>query len=427
MHGRWRIFWPLAAAILLVSAGCLVEPQARGRTIIRFSCWGQSAELGVWKALIKEFNASQKRIFVLLEHSEGTGYPNKMMAMMAGRCAPDVMAFDDEPFPQFAQYGVFEDLGPYMKRDPEMRREHFFPIFLKSFEYKGHQYGLPYDAGTMLLFFNRNMFRAAGLPDPPPDWTWSDFHRFCRKLTADTDGDGRLDHFGLTWTGWMEALTWIWSAGGDELNASKTRAVIDSPEAVKGIQFQYDLTHKYHVSPLVSELPGMTPGAMFFSGNVGMTISGPWFKAYCREVKAFDWDIAHVPIGPAGRFTRLTADGITIWSHSPHKKEGWEWIRLLLTDRGQRRIASLDRGIPSRINIASDPSFLRPDTPQHEERFLESIAYARLQPINGKWTETKVVLDREWDLLMLGKKGPREVARTIAKDMNVILSSRDVI
>jgi multiple sugar transport system substrate-binding protein len=405
----------------------MIEPQARGRTIIRFSCWGQSAELAVWKTLIKEFNASQKRIFVRLEHSEGTGYPNKMMAMMAGRCAPDVMAFDDEPFPQFAQYGVFEDLGPYMERDPEMGREHFFPIFLKSFEYRGRQYGLPYDGASMLIYFNRDMFRAAGLPDPPRDWTWSDFQRICRKLTADSDGDGRLDHFGITWTGWMNAFIWIWEAGGDELNAAKTRAVIDSPKAIEGIQFQYDLTHRYHVSPRATDLPGMTADGMFFSGNVGMTISGAYFQAYAREIKSFEWDIAPAPIGPAGRFTRLTADGITIWSHSPHKKEGWEWIRFLLTDHGQRRIASLGRGIPSRIKIASDPSFLRPDTPQHEERILESVSYSRLQPINEKWTETKVVLDREWDLLMYGKKSPREVAHTLAKDMNAILGRRDVI
>jgi len=419
-HPAFRIAgWLAAAALVLAAAGCA---QRDDRVEVRFSFWGAKDDVAIWRELAREFEVQHPGVRIKLEHIAGMTYQHKIMAMLVGHVAADIILFDDEPFPQFAQYDVFEDLGPYLARDPELKESDFWPLFLKSFQYQGRQLCLPWDGNTFLIYYNRDLFKAAGLREPWLGWTWDDFLRTARKLTKDRDGDGHLDQFGCTYLGWMNGMIFVWEAGGRLYNEEMTRCVVDSPQAIEGIRFNQDLLFKYRVAPKSTDLPGMAADNMFFNGHVAMLISGSYSKPWMRTLKGINWEIGHMPAGPAGPATRLTCDGIALWKESKHKQEGWQFIRFLLSDYGQRRIASLDRGIPAIRRIASEPEFVRPDTPQTEERFLESMEYAHLQPINEYWGEAKVVWDREWDLLVLQGKPADEVARDVAREINAILA-----
>jgi multiple sugar transport system substrate-binding protein len=410
----------LAAALLLAPAGC---GKRDTRTVVRFSFWGLKDDVALWSKLAQEFEARHPGIHIKLEHVADLSYQDKIMTMLVGRVAPDIILFDDEPFPHFAQYGVFEDLGPYMARDPGLRHPDIWPLFLKSFQYRGRQLCLPWDGHTVLVYYNRDLFRAAGVREPWRGWTWDDFVDTARKLTLDRDGDGRLDQFGCTYLNWLNGMAFIWEAGGEVYNRDMTRCTVDRPQAITGIRFNQDLVVKYRVAPRSIDLPGMAAEDMFYTGHVAMMVGATYAKPLLRITRGLNWEVAHMPAGPAGVATRLTCDGIGLWKESRHKQEGWEFIRFLLSDYGQRRVALLDRGLPAVRHIAWGKEFTRPDTPQHEERFLEAMDYARLQPLNEQWDESKVVWDREWDLLMLQGKPANRVARDIARQINAILDN----
>jgi multiple sugar transport system substrate-binding protein len=407
-------------ALLLLGAGCGRAPDRR--VVLRYSYYGAKDDVVIWKAIVAEFERRNPDLRIQAELIVGMGpYEQKLMAMMVGRSAPDVIMFDDEPFPQFAQYDVFVDLGPYLDRDPTLRRSDFFPIFMEAFRYRGHQYCLPWDGTTHLVYYNKDALAAAGLSEPKPGWTWDDFIATAKALTKDRDGDGRTDQFGCLVQSWMNAIMFMWQAGGSPYNEDLTRCTADSPGCVEGMRFNQDLRFKYHVAPLVTDMPGMSTEQQFASGAVVMSVGPSYSKPWMRPLK-INWDVAHMPAGPAGRATRMTIDGIGIWKRSPRKQEAWRFIRFVLGDWAQRQIARSDLGIPAIKRLAWDPAFVRPDTPQHEERFLEAMAYGRLQPINEKWTESRVVWDREWDLLMLSRKPPEAVARDVARGINAILA-----
>lgn len=425
-QGRARTFWPgrllrwlAAGALVVVAAGCGPDP-ARGRVSIRFSIWGAGADFKHWQGTVKQFNDSQQRVWVELELVQGAGYQNKMLSMLVGRCAPDVMGFLDKPFFKFSEYGVFEDLDPYLKKDGQIRKSDFFPQFLKAFTYHGRQLGLPWDGHTVLIYYNKDLFAREGLPGPKEDWTWDDFVRAAKILTKDTDGDGRVDQFGFIAPMWLNQLVWIFGAGGSDLNPEMTRCVLDTPEAIRGLQFQYDLIFKHHVCPQVREMAGMNQDSLFNSGKLAMALGGAYWMAFCRELKDVNWDVVMPPRGPAGQWSRLTSDGVVMWKDTPHKQEAWAFIRFLLSDQGQARIASLGRGIPARRKMAYSPAFLRPDLPQHTIRFLEALPRARPQSINNKTDEMNTVYDRDWDFLLSGKD-PAAVGREMTADINAIL------
>jgi multiple sugar transport system substrate-binding protein len=242
-----------------------------------------------------------------------------------------------------------------------------------------------------------------------------------RRLTKDRDGDGRPDQFGCLTMSWGNAFMFMWQAGGNPYNEDLTRCTADSPGCVAGMRFNQDLLLTYRVAPTTRDLPGMGTEHGFATGAVVMSVGPSYWKPWMRPLK-INWDVAHMPSGTAGPATRMTIDGIGIWEGSRHKREAWTFIRFVLDDWAQRQIARSDLGIPALRRLAWDPAFTRPDTPQHEERFLEAIDYARLQPINEKWSEARVVWEREWDLLMLQGKPPEDVARDVTREINALLA-----
>src|SRR5437870_5717653 len=121
----FRLSALLVLVLLLLGGGC-GRPQAAAPVEIRSSFWGMVQDRQVWEELAKRFNARQKHIHVRLEHITGQNYHSKLFAMTVGRCAPDVMASDDEPYRFLADNNVYEDLTPYVAREPEFGRSAYY-------------------------------------------------------------------------------------------------------------------------------------------------------------------------------------------------------------------------------------------------------------------------------------------------------------
>jgi multiple sugar transport system substrate-binding protein len=412
------------AATPLTLAGCRSDPN-NGRqkpVVIRSSHWGSARDASMWEDLARNFNARQSRIRVKLEHIVGQNYHTKMIAMRIGNCAPDVVAADDEQFRQLADAGVYEDLNPWLARTPEIRPEDYYTQFWESWNVDGTQYALPILGMCLLLYYNKDHRRAAGLsPDPKPDWTWDAFLHDAVVLTRDLDGDGRLDQFAIPRLTWFYCLQWIWSAGGNDMDPQRTHYTFDTPEAKRGFQFHYDHLHKYKVCPQMSDLPNMSTEAVFLTGKVSMIYNGAWWLSEARRAKNFEWDIAHMPLGPVRRSTRATCEAIAITPTTPYKEEAWEWIKFILSEEGQRIVVRHGRGVPAKRSVAR-ALFADPKTPQHEERFLEALdTYARNSMLHKNFMATETVFNREWDRVYLGKITIDEfVARTLPEVNRII-------
>jgi multiple sugar transport system substrate-binding protein len=423
--------FPRLAILLLAlfNAGALltgcVRGQADSRTEVRFCFFGNYEEWQLWRLVAAEFEALNPDIRMKLLYWPGQNYEDKVKLVMAAGSAPDVLSVQDEPFPAYSELNQFEDLGPYLERHgEEYRPELFFDTALETFQYQGRQYAVPWNGGQLMVYYNRTLFREAGLPDPPPkDWTIEDFTEYMKRLTHDFNGNGRIDQFGYEINShWMYALIpYLWIFGTDIINPEMTHATLNTPEGVAALQWLRDLRYKYRVAPTTAEFTG-AGGAIFMTGKLGMEINGPWRLPFMRETDV-DWDVWHMPIGPTGeRWTRGTWDGLAIYRRSQVKEEAWRFIRFATGTRGQRLVAETGRAIPPRKSEAYSDGFIRPDTPQHEERFLEGMEYFRTQHLPLKWAEMHVVLAREFEALLAPDGDAAETARILERDINRILA-----
>jgi len=419
---RWRKFGVLALLTIGTAlAGCLGGKAQAPRTEIRFCFFGGYEAWQMFRAIVREFEALEPTLRVKLIYWPGN-YEDRLKLVMAAGTAPDVVTVQDEPFAAYCARNQFLDLTPFIRRHPrEYAPDRFFPTALEVFRYRGRQYTLPWNGGMVLVYYNKTLFDAAGLPYPARDWTWSDFLTACRRLTRDLDGDGRIDQYGFELpTHWMNALPFIWSAGGDTLSDDMTRPTWSDPRTLAGLRFMYDLRFEHRVVPLAAEFTGLDQNTLFMTRRVAMVHNGPWGLPFMRQT-GLDWDIAHMPIGPAGRWTRATWDGVSIFRRSRHPEAAWKFIHFLCGERGQWHVAHSGRALPARRSQAA--AFVRADTPQREEVFLEAMemGYARLQKMPERWAQIDSECRPEMERLLLGRQTPEEMASSLQRKVTRIL------
>jgi multiple sugar transport system substrate-binding protein len=414
----------LGAFVLVVydRPAATAEP---GVTTIRFSFWGSDDELATWQDVTAAFRAVHPEVAVKLDWWPERYYEKSQRALGSGD-PPDVMLIQDEPFARFCAAGRIRDLTDRVKSDPRFHLDRFAGTAVQSFAYRGRPYGMPVFGGPIVVFYHRALFDRFGVPYPKPDWTWDDFLRTCQALTRDTDGDGRTDVFGVNlvrW--WVFWLPWVWGAGGDLLDPTYTRCVLDTPEAIRGLEFYMDLRWRHHVAPQPNEFGQMGQDMMFLTGRVAMLLTGPYKMPFVRQT-SLDWDVAPMPTGPAGQATRVTWDCLAIPSEARHPDAAWTFVAYVTGPEGQRLLARAGRNLPARL--ANLPDFVRPDTPEHEEVFVDALRYARMQPLNVYWQDLHQIVFKESDRMLLldpaKRLSPADFARRVTRQLNAFFAAR---
>jgi multiple sugar transport system substrate-binding protein len=228
----------LSALALLLSSGL-----AHAQTTITYQAWGSRGEGEVWQAIASAFEAEHPDIKVKVELADWDSYWEKLRVQMAGGTPPDVFAMDAPLYPDWQSRGVLLNLQPYLDADPAIL-EGIYPITLEAYKTPDGYFGLPRDFQTIVLYYNKDMFDAAGQAYPDESWTWAEFRAAAKALTLDKDGDGTTDQWGF----WAEAYDqepfWgsvIWSHGGEVIDIEARKTLIDSPEAQAGFQMIADM------------------------------------------------------------------------------------------------------------------------------------------------------------------------------------------
>jgi multiple sugar transport system substrate-binding protein len=365
----------LPLLIFFLSLGC-GNSQPSDKNILRYSFWGGYLELSMWDELKRNFEAANPDVFVKLEYAPGSDNPASLVTRMLARSAADCMMIDDDGLPWLASKGYLEPLDEYLTRDGvDLKIEEFLPTSRESAQYEGKYWALPWDGFCEIIYANLDLFAAAGIPEPTKDWTWDDFARIAARLTRDNNGDGIKDQYGLFLPMNSQHNQKIfWSYGASYMNPEKTRITIGSPGTVQGLELYADLLFRKKCVAFLNEIGSMAEEVMLVTKRVGMVACPAYVMINLRQLPDWKWDVFHIPRGPAGRAGRVSWDCIGIFRQAPPEKKAlaWRWIKHVLSSESQRIIGKSGRAMPVRPEDVR-ASFIRADTPQHEERFLEAM------------------------------------------------------
>src|SRR6266702_2449025 len=154
-----------------------------GTVTLTVSGWSSSpAEDALVQQNLRNFEQSHPNIKVNWSPIPGD-YPTKMRANVASGTVPDVFYLQPGMSSEYIGAGKLLNLSPYMARDGIKASDYYSALTNPFTCTSGQVFGLPKDWNSLGVFYNKQMFQAAGLSTPTASWTWDDLKADAQKLT----------------------------------------------------------------------------------------------------------------------------------------------------------------------------------------------------------------------------------------------------
>ncbi|MDD3436913.1 MAG: sugar ABC transporter substrate-binding protein [Candidatus Gastranaerophilales bacterium] len=362
--------------------GLLTQQQ---KTVIQFISWGSKSEIEIIKPILADFEHQNPDIKVDFVHIP-QNYFQKLHLLFASNLAPDVLFINNLYLPIYANAGVLEELN---SRTVEQLNSFFYPKALHALSYNGKLYAIPRDVSTMVIFYNKDLFKKYSVPLPNKYWTFDDFLIIAKKLTKDISGDGKTDIWGVSFDeNPLFYLPYLMSQGGGILSDDLKTVIINIPPSQKGLNFYADLRNKYHVAPTQAEAGSATMAQMFLQEQLAMQVSGRWLVPKYRTDAKFNWDVINFPAGDKGSIVPLDASGWAISKNSKHQEEAMRLINFLASKESIEKFTQSGLIVPARIDVARG-KFLRSKNlpPKSEKVFIDVIKTAKPTPVSVNYNE----------------------------------------
>lgn len=316
---------------------------------VRVGSWDGADGLVPWNDAIASFEAAYPDVKVQLE-SVPQGYGDKLLAQFASGTAPDVFQVGDGDVAKFAAQGVFEPLDPYIAGDKgsePLDTSIFYPAIADIGKVEGTTYLFAKDFSPLTIFYNKDLFDAAGVPYPAEGWTQADFLAAAQKLTV-TDASGNITQWGTMipdgWGDWVwdrGILPIIYQNGGDIISpdGKKASGYLDSDATVEALQWYTDLFTKYKVAPTKADVAALSGQDLFATGKAAMVWSGIWnISPYKKDHPDLNFGIAQLPQGKQPANSICWA-GFALYSKSENKDAAWAFLRWIGADKGAEEFA----------------------------------------------------------------------------------------
>jgi multiple sugar transport system substrate-binding protein len=328
---------------------------------------------------LARFQAEHPGISVFYTPDPDNAMEQMPLDMQAGNAA-DVFQGTCEFFPSWAEKGYVLDLREYVKRDvdPSVIADWDPAQYQALFDAAGHEFGVPKYQGTLVLYYNKDLFDASGVPYPTSAWNHDDYLSAMKQLTRDTDNDGRTDVWGsMIDINWDRLQVHINAWGGHVVDpADRTRCVIDSPESLAALEWVRARMWDDKVMATFTDVNNIGTQLAFSQGKLAMVEDGSWGLKNILERADFRVGVAPLPAGPARRATLSTSDGFGIYSGTRHPEAAWELVKFLISEEYALAMAKANLLQPSRLSlVARWEEFVKEQYPK-ESAELELDAFA---------------------------------------------------
>jgi multiple sugar transport system substrate-binding protein len=319
----------------------------------QLTMWVRSATDQFSQRLVDAYNASHKN-HVALTIIPNDNYLTKVGAAAGSRSLPDILASDVVYTPNYTKQGLFQDISADVKALP------FFSSIAKSHvdvaSYQGKIYAVPHKLDSSVLFYNKDLFKKAGLDPEKPPANFAEILADARKITALGNGITGFDLAGSCGgCGVYTLFPYAWAAGEQVLAADGKKVELNTPafKAIFGLYKQ--LTDEKLVDSSDKTQDGSTWPANFEAGKVGiLPLGSPIVGDLLKQTK-FQWGVASL-MSPDGAHTStfIGGDVAGISVTSKHKAQAWDFLKWTLGDQAQVEIIAKNGDLPGRTDLSGN-------------------------------------------------------------------------
>lgn len=367
-----------------------------------------------WDATTTAYLTAQKEAFeashpgVKIEYIDvesGNAYGVKVGTMLAGHDTSDViMLKENDQVVNWQAQGFAAPLTDYIA-DYDMSG---FVGIEKNYAIDGVQYGIPFRSDFWVLFYNKDLFDAAGVAYPTNDMTWDEYAELAKKMT-----DAEKGIYGTHYHTWLSTVA-NWAVCGTDY----TLADGTYDNLLYFYKLYQDL-EDYGACMSFADLKasGLKYGAAFENGNIAMMPMGYWqVSTIINDIKAgnasLNWGIVAVPHmdgAPAGSsFGNMT--GAMINAYSNQKDLAWEYISWLGGPEGAKATASVGAR-PAWVSDEIATAMSSVDgfpTDENSKAALLPSSVAMEWPVGDKVPDIKTIVNEEHSMIMAREISPEE-------------------
>ncbi|MBF6595540.1 MAG: ABC transporter substrate-binding protein [Thermaceae bacterium] len=351
----------------LVFAAALMMGLALAQTQVTF--WTSATnppDVKALKDIVAAFNAANPKIVVKLVQVTGSETDAaKLMTAVAGGTGPDVYMLDRFTVAERAAAGLLEDLNPF---GANALASNYLPYAWAETQFNGQTYALPFDTDARVLYYRKDMLKAAGVDpnvlDPSKGVPSIKLIQDIAAKINKTDSSGAYTQLGfIPWfnQGWH--YTWGWAFGGSFYDAKTCKVTPDNPGVVAGFQFLYDWAKNLDPQKVQTFLstyaPPNYPPAQdpFVTGKLAMIVTGDWFletmKQYAPNV---DYGITYIPTPDGKKTTWAGGWSMVVPKGAKQPAAAWEFLKYIAGAPGQRIYTKESAHLPTWKALLNDNS-----------------------------------------------------------------------
>lgn len=364
-----------------------------------------------WKGLdaaIAEFEHRHPNVKVVsMTMGAGGMNPQKLLTAIAGKVPPDIIHQDRFTIGDWASRDAFIPLDKYIERDRDkpdgVRKEEYYSACWKEAVYKGKAYAIPFSTDDRLLFWNKTLFRKAGLDPERPPQTWDELLDYAKKLTT-YDKDGTIKQVGyIPMFGNSYLYLYSWQNGGEFMSPDGRRCTMNNPRTVEALEY---VTRFYDELSGVEALDSFASGFKtydldpFITNLVAMRVDTCLFIGFlARYGPNVDFGAAPAPVPRArlegkppfeGQPKFITWSGgfsFAIPAGAKHTELAWEFIKFMNSVDGARIINKAQQEYNRKKNRIYIPSL-------SANKKINEIIIDEFAPKNPKYYEPlKLAID----------------------------------
>lgn len=281
------------AAVSLGAGSAIAVSKVTKPVTIQFWNYWDGGNGQALKALVSEFNKKNKEVIVKPVTFPWGDLLPKLQAAIASGTTPALAATDIAWMANMNQSGKLVDLGAALGGIKKATGD-IYPSLLTYGLYKGKLQSLPASTNNLSLFYNKDLFRKAGLNPNKPPKTWAEMRADAIAISKLGSGIQGMEIYvqpgeGLTW----QFQPYLWQTGAGFLNKANTAPTFNSAAGQTALQFLVDLINVDHAA---------TAGqwGAFDKGQAGMRIDGSWMVGGYRDNAPFEFGTAMLPIPEGG-------------------------------------------------------------------------------------------------------------------------------
>ncbi len=379
----------------------------------------------VLQKLVDKFNQTHPKIQVeSLYAGQQDQQTPKILAAVVGNAPPDLLWYNPTIAGQLVELQALIPLDEKLNNSPV--KAEIDPALFESMEYQGQIWSLPFATNNVAVYYRPSLFKAAGITELPR--TWEQFREVAKKLTRDTNGDGRINQYGMflpLGKGEFTVFTWLpfmWSSGGELVKgeAEKASAVMlqNNPGAIAALQFWRNLIEDGSAM-LSGPERGYETGDLI-AGNVAMQVTGPWSLGEFTA-SGVDFGVFPIPVNqePA---TSVGGENLFLFKTTPEREQAaFTFAEYAMSAEFQTELALGTGYLPINLKSRQDAryqEFVKKLPPV--QVFLDQAEHGRSRPIFPGYNRISDSLGRAIESVLLSQNTPAEALKITQQRLDLI-------